>query len=280
MAGVARDARRSAMRECSIGASLGGVAMGLFSKGGPAAQTAERRVPALGSGLHLTSALSVQSSLSVLDRALRNFRPPKYTQLPSFVYPGWEWRGQGIPAPTTAVSFNDRLGRFVLAALWPAGAGTVIGVFRLGTEEERLRELHESIVNDWRSQDPSLSPAGLFDSGLIALAPPVLPANFLDEILLTYGFSPTPNNLAALAELLSEMFVSKASDFIGTQDRVTADRFIREHRPRGVISLAFLQATLNDVAQWNSQVLPYIQELPMRCRAIILDGEGLSGICE
>jgi hypothetical protein len=254
--------------------------MGLFSKSGRASSTAEQRVPALGSGLQLTSTLDIHPSLRSLDRALLSFRPPKYRYLPSFVHPGWEWRGKDIPTPTTVVSFDDRVDDFVLAAFWPMTQGAVIGLFRLGSSEERLHELSASILSDWKSQDPSLVSAGLFDSGMIALAPPVLPADFLDEILTTYGFSPTPKNLAALANLILQMFVMKASEFIGSKDRRAADIFINDHVPRGVISLALLQATLDDLARWNYQVLPYIQELPMRVRAIVLDGQGLAGICE
>lgn len=254
--------------------------MGLFGKSERATSMAGHGIPALRSGLQLTSALDVQSSLRSLDRALLGFRPAKYRYLPSLVPPGWEWRGQDIPAPTTVVSFYDRADHPVLAAFWPMAQGTVIGLFRLGSSEGRVDDLPASIVSDWKSQDPSLISAGLFDPGLIALAPPVLPADFLDEILTTYGFSPTPKNLAAVADLILQMFVMKASEFIGSTDRRAADIFIEEHVPRGTISLALLQAALDDLARWSFAVLPYMQDLPWRVRAIVLDGQGLSRICE
>jgi hypothetical protein len=76
------------------------------------------------------------------------------------------------------------------------------------------------------------------------------------------------------------MFVSNASDLIRTKDPNAADLFIKEHRPLGIVSLAVLQDTFDDLAQWNFQVLPYIQGIPMRIRAMVLEDQVLRRICE
>jgi hypothetical protein len=66
------------------------------------------------------------------------------------------------------------------------------------------------------------------------------------------------------------MFLIKAQEYIGSQDQRRAARFVEEHRPTPMNALDLPQLILDDLGAWNPGVLPYVQELPYRVRAILL----------
>jgi hypothetical protein len=66
------------------------------------------------------------------------------------------------------------------------------------------------------------------------------------------------------------MFLLKANQFISSQDARLASRFVDDHQLRPDNAERLLQDILDDLAAWNPQVIPYIQELPYRNRAILL----------
>jgi hypothetical protein len=244
--------------------------MGIFGKKEKPGANGRDKVPALAFGLRLDSGLDIERSLTALERAIRRFREPAYRYLPLYFETGCRWLGQGA-APTKAVSFDDRGGKFVLAALWPNGSGSAIYLYCLGSRKERLGELSASIIADWGHEDASLTVVGPGGEGTIVLAPPMLPPTFVNEYLAVAGKEPTPQNTAEACRVFGMMFAGNGANFISQNSQAAADAFLMNHRPQGVPSLAYLQSILDGIAEVDFQLLPYIQELPIRARAIAME---------
>jgi len=242
----------------------------------------------MGSGLRLSSQHSVSRCLEFLERMILKYRQPipssfhsgNNEHIPPYFHPGWVWNGAPAQEPVVVVSFADRDKHFILMAFWPKESGAEIGVFPLGGETERGRYL--AVADEWEQLDGSVMRCGLFEPGLITLSVPSLPRQFFVEVLQVAGFPATENNVAQIASSLGRVLTMDAQNFIATRDKVAADKFVSEHSaerfhvkfPSRRIE-EFPAWILSELVNWSADFLPYIQELPMRRRAIILDGIGL-----
>lgn len=242
--------------------------MGLFSRRPAGQSTPQRQKPVvMGSGRKLRSDLGVQDCADLLVRLLAGYSEPRYEHLPPAVPAGHIWLGSG-PEPAVALCCNDDRGEFLLVVLWGSEGGTEIGMFPLGAGDDRLTL---PMIGHWKGQDRSLSSTGSFPHGSIALQPPVLPPDFLEGTLSGAGFPVDRSTMAAARSRIVQMFLIKAQEFIGSQDQRLAARFVEEHRLTPMNAEALPQLILNDLGAWNPGVLPYIQELPYRVRAILLE---------
>lgn len=232
-------------------------------------ETSHMRVLSLGSGRRLRSGLTLTDCTANLEAILLSYRPPSYAHIPPYVFPGWRWNGSQQLSPETVISFEDSNNDFLLASFWPDRSGTEFGLFPLGSGDERLSAL--PIIGHWKQRDSSLTSIGVVPGGQIALAPPRVPDGFFDEILRTAGFPSTPRNIEKIRTKIGEMFLAKAHQFIASDDPGSADRFIQSHRDAGSPLREFCQSILDDLAACNPNLLPYMQDLPMRCRAIVLE---------
>ena len=223
-------------------------------------------------GILLTSTLDPDGCLRVLGQTLLSFRVPEYTYLPSFTSVGWAWAGGSAPVPETVISCADRTGDDVLVALWPARRGSLIGLFPLTGGDEQADRLDSSMLAPWRRHDTSLSGtvAGL-EAGLIRLAPPVLAAGYAEEIVSAAGYRATRRNTQVVMRTAGSLFLARAQQFIEHREPRMARRFVRDHPLPQPMSAATLQEIVNDLARWNPGVLPYLQWMPVRTRAIMLE---------
>jgi hypothetical protein len=73
------------------------------------------------------------------------------------------------------------------------------------------------------------------------------------------------------------MFLIKAHEFISAKNPRAAERFIDDHSWSPGAGIGQSQSVLNDLAAWNHSVLPYMQDLPARCRAIMLEAAAEGG---
>jgi hypothetical protein len=246
---------------------------------GPVSTAASRpRVPPLGSGRRLTTSQNVVQCISLLESLLATYRTPKYQHLPPYAFPRWAWHGPSA-APTTVVACDDQAEDFMLIAIWPAGTGSELGVFPLGSGDDRLESL--PLIDDWAARDATLRSAGTYGPGLISLAPPQVTRGFTEELLTIAGYPHTPHNLARATRQLAIMFLVKAQELISAQDPRAAQRFARRHAADKFFGARpasppedYLNWILTDLASWNPGFLPYIQELPVRLRAIMLNSLG------
>jgi hypothetical protein len=109
--------------------------------------------------------------------------------------------------------------------------------------------------------------------GTVALTVPVLPADYLILTLQAAGYVAAPDNLWQLERHVAQLLRAKAHEiigsrdrgFVGSRDRGFAERFVATHEN------ASPQAVLDNLGSWDPAVLPYIQDLPYRVRAILLE---------
>lgn len=244
--------------------------MGLFSREQGVRGTAgDQPVPA--PGLTVTSALDLDGCLRVLGRTLLGFRLPEYTHLPPFTEASWVWTGEPAPAPQQVLIGTDRPGDHVLVALWPGSGGCRIGLIPLGGDQD-AGGLERSMLTAWRLHDPSLSrPAGGLAAGVIRLVPPVLPPGWLAEIVSAAGYRPTRRNTRIVARAAGSLFLGRAELFIGDRQPRAARRFARRHSRRQPKDEAALQTIIDGLARSRPGLLPYLQWLPVRTRAIMLE---------
>jgi hypothetical protein len=198
-----------------------------------------------------------------------SYKPPKYKHSYAYVYPSWRWNGLQAHTPTSAVSFSDSSNDFILAAFWPTANGTKFSLFPLGSGDERLSDL--PITNLWKQSDASLTAVGVIPGGAITLAAPSVSNEFFAEVLNVVGFPPTTDNIEMIGRHFAQQFLVKAYEFMTVLNPENPEQFIQEHQYSGEPAVIFCQTILNDLAAWDPQVLPYIQDLPMRIRAILLE---------
>ncbi len=248
--------------------------MGFFNKLVAGAQTPPKRRPAsspserptLGSGRSLRTKQTASQCLSTLEGLVNSYEPRKYEHLPAFNLAGAQWIGEA-PAPQTVVEFED--GKDVLfAALWPTANGTDLGVFPLGSGDERLNNL--PVIDDWRRRDPSMIINGSIPRGQMWLGPPPIPDDFVAETLRLPGYPDTTKNHGIVGRKLIELTLIKCCEYIQTQDPAAINRFLDAHSYTGGAPEPYLRAILDDLVDVNPSFVAYIQGMASRNRAFLL----------
>lgn len=248
--------------------------MGIFSKS-KSPQTAGNRAPAgtgaMGSGRRLRSALPPQQCAQLLQEIFEGYKPRKYPQLPRLVPTGIQWTAQE-GTPSLALSGADQADDFLLFTFAVVPGGTQAGLFPLGSGDARLTL---PVVGHWKMRDNSLSSTGTWPAGTVRLTPPPVTEQLVDSTLTAAGYPVTPANRQRLAAMMFDMFLVKCFEFIRSQSgEGVANRFIDTQRRNADWNspAAPLRAALQALAEWNSGVLPYIQDLPYRVHALLLEG--------
>lgn len=230
-------------------------------------------VPPLGTGRRLRSGLDIEACLGIVEDVLRGYGPPRYAHLPLLVDTGSRWLGTGAE-PARVMSCEDSRQEFLAIAFWRDHGGTISGIFPLGGGDERLSL---PIIGHWKMRDGSLTSIGRFDAGQLALRPPVLPNGYFSDILDLAGFPATAENMDILRRQVASMFLIKAQQFIASKDARAAELFATEHRWSAAEGESMPQVILDDLGNWNPGFLPYMQDLPYRVRAILLEDLSDSG---
>lgn len=229
----------------------------------------------MGSGLHLQTNLDADGCMSTLDSLLRSYRTPKYKHLPSYFRAGWVWNQPDDRPPDTVVSFTDASDEFILATFWSSNQGSELGLFPLGSGDDRLAAM--PIVEDWNARDKSLSSVGVVPAGSITLRAPRIDEAFFAEMAESAGLPAQQPIVEAVGLKVGEMFLIKAYEFLSSQDQRAYEHFRQTHHFDGGPLDEFCQATLDDLTAYEPGLLPYIQDLPMRVRAIMLEQTGTDG---
>ncbi len=240
--------------------------MALFKKGAPASSGGAT----LGSGRRLHSSNDLAGCLEVLEGVLRSYRPPPYVSMRSLTPAGWAWAGPpGDPPPSAVYTCTDEAEDVVYAAFWPEAAGTTIALIPLGSGDDRLSTM--PLIGHWKQRDASLSSTGTVPPGVITPRPPSIPPEYIDELLSAAGFPATPSNRDAAEEKVCEMLSAKAYQFLESTAPGEAERFVDAHRWSPGASDILPQRIVDDLAARVPAVLPYIQDLPLRIRALLLE---------
>ncbi|GAB3852530.1 hypothetical protein ACFPIJ_57885 [Dactylosporangium cerinum] len=239
--------------------------MGIFRNRSEATAPRRPQPGVLAEGIQLRSAQNANTGFDILEQAINRQRPRHYADLPHLVACGHRWLAAS-PPPTNVMCFSDPSDDFVAVAAWQGDSDTDFGLFMVGAAGAR-RDL--PIMAQWRAGDPTLAPVGTIPAKSIALTVPPVRPDFAEEIVRTAGFPVTPANVAAMRDIVIELLVIKAQEYISSQSRQLATDFAVRHRQS-----TDPQTILRDLGDWNGDVLPYIQDLPVRIRAIILRPEG------
>ena len=239
--------------------------MGIFSKKAPAQTSSARPSARIGAGIRLSSDRDGAASATTLEALLASYRTPRYQHLPSHITPGWEWRGPAGDQPDAVVQFEDGNDDITWAFVWSRPSGSEIGLVSLGGDGDL-------VASQWQALDPSLTRTGSLDAGLAVLLPPPVTQDLYRRTLAAAGFPATPANLTDIGRQSCVMYAIKADELIRRKDPRAADRFGRDHAWQPGTSYVDLgQQIFDDMARWNMGVLPYLQQLPERVRAIILE---------
>ena len=245
--------------------------MGLFTRKQRLPETTADP-PILGPGRTVTSALDPDGCLRALDQTLLGFRVPEYAHLPTFATVSWAWTGAPALAPAIVVICADLPGDHLLVALWPDGGGSRIGLVPLGGEDQPASDLESAMLAAWRQRDPSLARmAGDLGAGLLRLVPPLLPAGYAEEIVTAAGYRPTRRNTQIITRTVRGLLLGQAQLFIDQREPRAVRRFVRRHSRRQPVNNADLQQIIDDLARSDPGLLPYLQWLPVRTRAMMLE---------
>jgi hypothetical protein len=249
--------------------------MGIFTKGKsqPAGSAQRPGTAVLASGRRLRSALSPPDCVTALEQVFGTYRQRRYRDLPHLVPCGIQWLRDGGTAPL-AVCGSDESDNFLLFTLAATTGGTDAGIFPLGSGDARLAL---SVVGHWKRADGSLSSTGTWPAGTVLLTAPPVDDQLLDGTLLAAGYPVIPANRARLAQQLFEMFLVKSHQFIQSKSgSSTADRFVDDQKRRAdwTSLTGPLRSTLQALGEWQAGVLPYVQDLPLRCCALLLEPGG------
>lgn len=241
--------------------------MGLFTRDKRQQSSGANRTPTMPPGRRLRSDLSPEDCVEVLRQVFDGYRPRRRPDMEPLVPTGIRWTAAD-GAPSIAVSGDDESDDFVLFTFAPAGQGTEAGIFPLGG--------NLAVAGHWKQRDSSLTSVGSWPPGTVCLTPPPIDESLVYGTLNAAGYPVTPGNVTKVAQEFTMLFLVKCQEFVSNREGARgAERFMTTHQrwqQQGSPSLAdLLQAPLRLLAEWNPAVLPYVQDLPMRIRSILLE---------
>ncbi|MFF2539724.1 hypothetical protein [Streptomyces cyaneofuscatus] len=253
--------------------------MGLFNRRGKPSR-AGRTAPTamLGSGRKLTSSLPLGAAVQCVEDLMDSYRDRAYPHLPHLVPAGHTWHGPAEEAPAAVYASQDQAGDFLLLTFGRTGGGTLLGVFPLGSGHERLQM---PLIGNLKMRDGSLSSVGTFPERSVALTAPAVPRTLVEDTLTTAGYPHTPENLAVLADQLFTMTVTSGFQFINhLESEAAGRRWSADWRQRAEECTTLvepIQMVVDDLAAWNTDTLPFIQDIPLRPQSILLEAVGNQG---
>jgi hypothetical protein len=250
--------------------------MGLFTKSTPPANKSPGRAP-LASGRRLRSRLAPRECATLLEEVFGTYRSRSSTmhqEMPLLAPSGVRWTAAD-GKPSRSLSGFDRDMQFLLITLGKATDGTTdAGIFTLGADQVR-----DPVIGDWKARDQSLTLAGLWPASTAWLTRPPVKDGYIDDILAIAGYPATPSNQFRVADLLFRMMLIKCEEFIQTrQSQAAAREFTRAQKARADWSSAPvspLRALLQALAERDTDFLPYMQDVPMRMRAVALNAAAM-----
>jgi hypothetical protein len=227
----------------------------------------------LGSGRSLRSSSSESDCLTTLN-AIARPRESR-SELPPVITPGWTWTGPEEQRPSRVISCDDQNADFLMICFWREPKATSIGLFPLGSGDDRL--MQQPIIGAWKQRDQSLSSTGLLPAGVLRISAPVLASDYGESLLADGGYPATPDNVDSALGVVNQMMLLKANEFLSTQSKNDASRFVEGHRWVAGSGLKGLQSVLTDLCIALPAALPYVQDLPLRIRGILLDSQEHGG---
>jgi hypothetical protein len=217
-------------------------------------------------GRRLRSSNSPEQCAAILTQVFDGYRARRYPELPLLVPTGVRWLAAET-APAISLSGRDQADNWLLITLARVPGGTEAGVFGL----EDIGQV--SIIGHWKMRDVSLTSTGLWPAKTVAVTPPPVEDEIVAATLRANNYPVTSKNLQLMAGFLFDGFLAKAHTFISGHDgEAAATRFVQVQRRQANYSSPAgpLRSTLQALAEWNSEVLPYLQDLPFVAQSVLL----------
>lgn len=253
--------------------------MGLFNRRTPA-EAVRVAAPAqshpgsltLSSGRRLGASVSGPDMMSVISEIMDAQRPRSYATLPHFVQAGSRWLGDQSVHPN-AVACGIEVpgdGSPIFISFRTTTSGCEVGLFPLGAGDDRL---NLPLVGLIKQRVPSLSSLGLFPSGTLAITSPAIRPDTFQSTLTAAGRQNSASNEALIAEVFTNMVKTKVLQFAeALSGPHTASEIARgvNSSQDAEASIAGAQKILHAGAEQCPAMIPYIQDLPLRVRAVML----------
>ena len=137
-------------------------------------------------------------------------------------------------------------------------------------------ELHEAALEDamlaaWRQRDPSLSRPGRLGPGWSGWSRRSCLQADAEEIVAAAGYPRTRQNIQIITRTAGSLFLGRADLLIEPERPGPVRRFVRRHARRQPVNEAALQRIIDDLGRADPTLLPYLQWLPVRTRAVMLE---------
>ncbi len=226
------------------------------------------QIPSCGSGRRLSSTRPPFMCATTLAGVLNVHSPTPYRHMEpltpaTIVSQG----GHGTPLVARACSYGDDKYLFLFWNM-PNG-GSEIGFFALGGEDR----LTTPLIGQWKQADASLSSIGRIDGAKIFLLPPQVGYQYFTETLDLAGKAHSEANIAFLIDQTSFLFRIKAQGFVeAIAGSSSAARFMHD-LPQGT-DVDTPAIILQALGNWDTGIIPYLQDLPWRIRGIQLEDPG------
>lgn len=249
--------------------------MGLFSRSQPTPTS--RGIPGrLGPGRRIRVEAQLEQVADALESIVETYKPRQYPELPRVVPAGWTWLGLDEDRPDLVNSAVNHIGDPLYITLKSIPRETECGIFDpLGRGDGRVLS---SLVRDLERRMPSIRSAEPFPPGTLVMAPPPIANGIIDDILVTAGRSLTGNNRTAIADAFLTNVKLKAAQAIEVKsDRAEALKSLDEWARIPGEPLAVAAAVLQYVADWDIRLVPYIQDFPLRVRAVMVRNSHTAG---
>ena len=100
---------------------------------------------------------------------------------------------------------------------------------------------------------------------------PRVPRSYYIEILTEAGFPATSENIGGLCRQIGELFLIKSWEFISSRSQAQSEAFRKTHILPRIGTPESNQRILDDLVAWDRDVAPYIDDLHLRVRRILLE---------
>lgn len=221
----------------------------------------------LGVGAELMVSAHAPQVREVVEEILSAARPRQYPQLPRLVPAGWTWLGTPAEQPALGYAGVDAGSRPIFVALKDQGGATQCWLFPGDPSRgDPLPELIEALRQ--RVPVASTTPA---PAGLVGLTAPPIPDSLVEDVITATARTVSPANRSAVGDMFLTQVKFKAAQTIqNAQDHTRAVAYLDTWATVRGGPLVVARTVLEDLCRWDPTVTAYLQDWPLRMRAILI----------
>lgn len=228
----------------------------------------------LGAGTEVLVREEPKRVRDVVEDLLAATRPRQYPELPRLVPAGWVWLGETPEHPEVGYAGVDIENRPVFVAFTVQGGATQCRFF--AGDPGRGDPLTELI--DQLGQRISVASTTPLSAGLVGLTAPPISDSLVEDVITATARTVTPANRAAVGDMFLTQVKFKAAQIIQNgHGHARAVDFLDAWAALRGGPLVVARAVLDDLCRWDPTVTAYVQDWPLRMRAILIQAAGQPG---